>query len=580
MVTAMEKQRNNDQKFSKGNNAPDLILHGGTVITLDQSSAVVEAMAVREGKILAVGSSSELLENAKPETRLIDLRGRTVLPGFYDAHPHMDREGLKSLGGIPIDGLGSITEIVEVVSKAAAEAESGEWIILMPMGTPPLDYVSRPEQLREGRFPTRYDLDDAAPENPVYIRAVWGWWSHRPFPSVANSLALDIAGINRDTPPPYGVEILTNAKGEPTGVFLDRNFAPVIEYTLFKMLPKFSYADRVEGVYRASAAYSAVGTTSGYEGHGLTPAVIRAYREVHARGGLTVRIHAPYSMPTAAMNDERILDLLYHYGGTASERGMGDEMFRLEGVMLGNGNPNVAELLAKEYPYEQWAGHFIQALGPDERFIRFGIEAARLGLRVSRSVCYNLEEDLNAFEAIDKEVSIRDRRWVLMHFIQGTPEQLRRIKDLGMVVTAEPNFMYMASDRFELDKLGEKGIPLRELIDAGIPVALGTDNVPYSMLWTMWEALVRWDEDSKRCLGESGLTREEALRLATQNGHMLTWNENRYGTLEPGKIADFVILEENPLTCSENRIKDISVEATYVGGKSVYEKAAASAVPS
>lgn len=551
--------------------APDLILHSGKAITLDKASTATEAVSVRDGRIAAVGPSPELLRDAGPGTRRIDLAGRAVVPGFFDAHPHMDREGLKARGGIPIAGLRSVAEIVEVVRGAARSAGPGEWIVLMPMGDPPHDYVSQPEELREGRFPTRHDLDAVAPANPVCIRAVWGWWSRRPFPSVANSAALRLAGITRDTPAPYNVEIVKDARGEPTGVFLERNYAPVLEYTLFKTLPRFTHADRVEGVRLGSAAYSAAGTTSAYEGHGLTPEVISAYREVCERDQLTLRMHIPLSVPTAALDDRRVADLFYHYAGIASRRGLGDDMLRVEGITLDAADPRVAELIATGYPYEQWAGHFYQAL-PHERFVRLGIEAARLGLRVNCLVCYDLEYVLSAYEAIDREVSIRDRRWVAIHVVHATPAQMKRIKALGLVVTVTPNFLYMASDRFGLDQLRERGIQLRELIDAGIPVALSTDNVPYSMLWTMWEALARWDEDSKSRLGPSHLTREEALRLAVQNGHLLTGNEDRRGSLEPGKVADLVVLGDNPLTCPEDRIKDIPVELTMVGGRVVHER--------
>src|SRR5215475_10593453 len=166
--------------------SPDLILHGGKVITLDRSSRVTQAVAVRSGHIAAVGDDAALCKEAAPATRLIDLAGRSVLPGFFDAHPHADREGLKARGGIPIAG-------------AAQTTPAGEWIVLMPMGEPPHEYISRPEQLIDGRFPTRHDLDAVAPDHPVYIRAVWGWWSRRPFPSVANTLALEWAGVMRDT---------------------------------------------------------------------------------------------------------------------------------------------------------------------------------------------------------------------------------------------------------------------------------------------------------------------------------------------------------------------------------------------
>ncbi len=153
---------------------PDLILHGGKIITLDRGSRSGQAIAVRSGLVAAVGDDAALLKEAAPTTRLIDLHGRSVVPGLFDAHPHADREGLKARGGIPIVGLHSVADIVEVVTRAAETTPAGEWIVLMPMGEPPHDYISRPEQLTDGRFPTRHDLDAVAPDHPVYIRAVWG----------------------------------------------------------------------------------------------------------------------------------------------------------------------------------------------------------------------------------------------------------------------------------------------------------------------------------------------------------------------------------------------------------------------
>jgi predicted amidohydrolase YtcJ len=126
-----------------------------------------------------------------------------------------------------------VADIVDIVRRAAQTTPAGEWIVLMPMGEPPHEYISRPEQLTDGRFPTRHDLDAVAPDHLVYIRAVWGWWSRRPFPSVANSLALKRANVTRETPAPHNVEILKDARGEPTGIFLERNFVPILEYTLF-----------------------------------------------------------------------------------------------------------------------------------------------------------------------------------------------------------------------------------------------------------------------------------------------------------------------------------------------------------
>ncbi len=549
---------------------PDLILHGGKIITLDRGSRVAQAIAVRAGHVTAVGADPAVLADVAPTTRVIDLAGRSVLPGLFDAHPHADREGLKARVGIPIAGLHSVADIVAVVERAARKTPPGEWIVLMPMGEPPHEYVSRPEQLSEGRFPTRHDLDAVAPEHAVYIRAVWGWWSRRPFPSVANSLALTRAGVTRDTPAPHNVEIVKDARGEPTGVFLERNFVPVLEYTLFRDLPRFKYADRVESVRLGAHAYAVAGTTSLYEGHGLTPTVIRAYRENAERGALPLRMHTPVSMPSAAFDDKRLLDLFYHYAGVAGGRGRGDDFLRVEGINLGgHADVTVADIIAAGYPYDQWAGHFYQAM-TYERFVKLGVEAARLGLRVNCVVSRDLEYALSAYEAIDKEVPIRDRRWVVIHVNQASDAQIKRMKALGVVATVVPGFLWMAGDRYGLDNLGDEGIPIRRMLDAGVPVALSTDGVPYSMLWTAWEAIARWDEDGQRQLVESGLTRGEALRMAAQSGHLLTWNEDRYGSLETGKVADMAVLDEDPLACDLDRLKDIRVDRTFLGGKEVF----------
>lgn len=552
---------------------PDTIFRGGRVITLDARSTVAESVAVRGRRIAAVGDSAALLPAAGPKTRIIELAGRCVVPGFFDAHPHMDREGLKARGGIAITGLRSIAEILSVVRNAANKVKPGQWIVLMPMGDPPHDYIHRPEQLREGRFPDRRDLDAAAPDNPVYIRAVWGWWSLKPFPSVANSMALRLAGITRDTRAPHKVQIVKDSAGELTGIFLEENYAPVLEYTLFKVVPRFDRADRIESVRLGARAYVAAGTTTAYEGHGLTPEIIRAYRDVNERGELPIRVHAPFSLPTASMDDDRSADLLYHYASVASGRGMTDGMLTVEGLNLGAADPEVAKLIGPGYPYEQWAGHFYQALVP-ERVIRIGIQAARRGLRVNMAVSFavNLEYVLRAYEAINREVSIKGLRWVIMHVAHATAEQMDRIRALDVIVTLSPNYIYLFADRFGLDRLDHEGIPIRQFLDAGVTVALETDGVPYPMLFAVWEALARWDAVAQCRRGPSGLSRDQVLRLACQYGHRITWNEDQQGSIEPGRIADLAVLAEDPLTCAEERIKDIAVDFTMVDGALVWER--------
>jgi len=242
-----------------------------------------------------------------------------------------------------------------------------------------------------------------------------------------------------------------------------------------------------------------------------------------------------------------------------------------EGVCLDVADPRVACILACGYPYEHWAGHFCQALSQD-RLIALGVAAARLGLRVSVLVCYEIERVLHALEAIDAQVPIRDRRWVAVHVTAATAGQIARMKTLGLIATVTPGFMHTAKDRCDLHALGASGTPIRALLDARVPVALSTDGVPHSMRFAMWQALARWDSDSRTTLGPSGLTRREALRLATVAGHVLTGDEARRGPLAAGLDADFVVLAEDPLTCPLARLPAIGVDPTVVAGRVVYDR--------
>jgi predicted amidohydrolase YtcJ len=269
------------------------------------------------------------------------------------------------------------------------------------------------------------------------------------------------------------------------------------------------------------------------------------------------------------MDNPKIADILHHWADELRGRGSGDAMLRTEGVCVDVGDPTVAALIARHYPYEQWAGHFYQAL-PHDRFVELGVLAARLGFRLNCLVCYDLERVLRAYEAIDAQVAIRDRRWVIVHVIDASDDQIRRIKALGLIATVTPGFMHMASDRFGLATLRERGIPLRRLLDAGVPTALSTDGVPHSMLFALWQALARFDGDSNTRLGDSHLTREEALRLATVAGHVLTWEEGDRGPLAVGRAADCVVLDADPLGCELDAIKDIGVSRTFVAGREVH----------
>ena len=299
--------------------------------------------------------------------------------------------------------------------------------------------------------------------------------------------------------------------------------------------------------------------------------MIRAYRQVHESGDLTVRMHAPLSVPSATKSDAEIIELFFYWGAVASRRGAGDDTFRITGVNLDLGDPSLATALGSGYPYEQWAGFYYQGLS-DERFVRLGVAAVRAGLRISTLFCYDLERAIRLFEAIDREQSIRDLRCVAVHLSQGTDQQLQRIKDLGMAATMAPVILYEHAETFGIDNLGERALPARNILDVGIPVTLSTDNLPRpSMLWQMWEILARRSLSKGVNQSQSNLTRDEALRMAVQNGHFINWDEGQRGSIEPGKYADLAILDGDPLTCELDKLQDMAVTSTVVNGKFVHD---------
>ena len=239
-----------------GQNRPaDVVLRNGKIITLDRNSTITESIAVAGDRIVAVGPGAAMAAFTAPTTRTIDLRGKTVIPGLIDGHAHMDREGLKtvfpSLGRVR-----SIRDIRDRIAELARQKAPGEWIVTMPIGDPPF-YFDVPDILAEKRWPTRQELDAAAPNNPVLIRSIWGFWrSTPPLVACANTEALKRAGITRDTVSPLPeLKIQKDSNGDPTGVLIEDGMQPTAELIWFRKATEFSRADRARGLPIAARAY-------------------------------------------------------------------------------------------------------------------------------------------------------------------------------------------------------------------------------------------------------------------------------------------------------------------------------------
>jgi predicted amidohydrolase YtcJ len=552
--------------------AADVVLKNGKIITVDRAFTIAQAIAITGGRVAAVGPDAAMTPLTAPSTRVLDLQGRAVIPGLTDGHAHMDREALRevfpSLGRVR-----SIGDIQDRIAELARGKKPGEWIVTMPIGDPPY-YFDMPDLLAEKRWPTRHELDAAAPANPVYIRSIWGYWRGTfPLVSCANTEALKRAGITRDTVAP--VETLTiekDANGDPTGVFVEREMAPIAELIWFRQATTFTAADRLAALPKSARAYHAFGTTSVFEGHGIASEVLRVYKRARRDGALTMRATLAFSANWPAAGNPDIGSFVEAWAGWLGEPGLGDDMLKMGGLYVHAGRDAADDVRTTAAPYTGWAGFNYGHGLPRDKAKELLLACARNDIRPVMIGSGNLD----LYEEIDREISLVGRRWVISHFGTFSPRDVERIARMGLVLTAHTNnYLYKGLDaqarRLPAERHGEI-VPLRSLFAAGVPVALATDNVPVSLVLPIWQAIARTDYRTKeRVAPQEALGRAEALRCATNNGAYLTFDEGKKGSLEPGKLADLAVLSDDPLTVDEPKIADIRSLLTMVGGKVVHE---------
>lgn len=555
---------------------PDLILTNGNVVTVDSAFTIAEAVAIRGDRFVGVGTSEEIAALAGENTAVMDLRGRTVVPGFIDGHAHMDREGLKFIQP-SLDGVRSIDDVLRIVEREIATRQPGEWLLTMPLGDYPY-YDFGPESLADGRYPNRWDLDRVSPDNPVYIRGIWySWRGKPPIVSIANSRALELAGITRTTVPPHaGLEIVKDsATGEPTGVFIEQGPPGTMEFSLMAAAPRFTHEQRVAALRDSMRRYNAVGTTSVYEGHGISSVVLRAYKELWDAGTMTVRSTLALSPSWDSAPSAAIDELLAEWGVAANGTGIGDEWLTLSGIYAEVGTSPQLEIRKRQRPYPGWAGYGVdQVLSPQRATLsELVAAAARANLRVTGDAD-QLGRYLEAFSDLDETIPIADRRFVLMHVDFATAAQQRLIKSLGIVPTIITTRLWRdGSERTQdlpAERLNEY-VPLRSYVDNGIPFVLVTDNTPIQPLYALWAAIARTDTNTGDIIGpEQRISREDALRAFTINGAYLTFDEAERGSIELGKLADLAVLSDDVLSVPEEQIKNIGVLMTIVGGQVVH----------
>jgi predicted amidohydrolase YtcJ len=549
----------------------DLIVSGGTILTQNPSQPTAQALAVTDERIVAVGSTADIASLRGPQTRAIDLGGHTVLPGMCDSHAHLEREGLKGQR-LSLKGLRSIGDILSVIRAAAARAQPGTWIVTMPIGDPPY-FFGGPAILAERRMPTRHELDGVAPDNPVYISGSFNNWGEPPGYSALNSLALRKNGITGATVPPCpGVEIVKDANGEPTGVIIETNDRPTVEFDLLSAVPKFGWQGRLDAIRTSMKLYNAVGTTSAYEGHGSSAESLALYRHLWERGELSVRmslvVSPTWTNSVQAMRDLR--ELLPFARG----QGFGDHWLRVSGVFIGlNGNIAVRDAAMAALPDTSWSG-FTEHANTWSEYRDYVMAAAELGFRVHTIGSANLDKLLPIWAEADERFGIKDKRWVLEHVAIVNAADVATIKRLGVHVTSIPSkTFWKRGSRLASTYAGagEFVIPYRTFLNEGIPLALGTDNVPISQFFPLWNATARETRSGEVVGPGQRLTIPEALPLVTSEGAKLSFDEHRKGMLRAGMLADFAVLDRDLLSTPPDRIKDVVARTTVVGGRIVHD---------
>lgn len=537
--------------------AANLILINGKIVKVDASFGIAEAVAVKDGRVLAVGSTEEIKGLKGSKTEVIDLKGKMVLPGLYDSHLHMISTGnTLTIINCRTPPMRSIADIAAAVKEKADKAKHGEWIIGRGWDQ---------AKLIDHRNPTRYDFDKAAPKNPVILTRTCGHLA------VVNSKALEVAGITKDTPQPVGGRIVKDEKGEPTGMLEESPAMTLVR----SHIPPDDIEKKVTEIKAASDAFKAVGITSVIEA-GITEDEMVAYQLALERGLLEVRVN---TMLKAINEDEPTEKSLERINRFPMITGYGNDMIRFQGLkLLIDGGIGGKTALLRE-PYEGDPKTYGLLTVPVEKLQKLVDAANRRGMLVGIHCAGGRAMDivLEAFKKTDKIKAIKGRRFYLIHAYQPSDENFETCRQLGVQVASQPSFLYYLGDSY-YENVGPKRSewlkPHRAWIDEEVMVAAGTDSpvTPYPPFPSLWAAIARRTEVKGTQMGkEQRVTRVEAIRMYTINGARLTFEESLKGSLEPGKLADMVIIDRDILTCQEDDIKDTKVLRTFLGGKTVYK---------
>jgi len=524
---------------------------------VDDSFSLAQAVAVKGGRVQAVGSTEEIRKLAGKGTEVVDLKGRTAMPGLYDSHLHVVSTGTAlQMINCRTPPMMSIEDMKKAVAEKVKQAKPGEWIQGRGWDQ---------AKLAEHRNPSRWDLDGVSPDNPVVLTRTCGHLL------VANSVALKIAGVTKKTKDPVGGRIVRDAKGEPTGMLEE---SPAMNLVRLHV-PPVGIPETMKAIKTACKSFNEVGITSVIDA-GDTEDEMVAYQLLREQGGLTCRVNV---MLRSIQEGEPVEESVKRVENFPMITGMGDELLRFQGLkILIDGGVGGRTALLRE-PYEGTPDNSGILTVPAENLQKLVDAANRRGMLCGIHCAGGKAMDivLDAYRKTDKVKPIKGRRFYLIHAYQPSEDNFKTCRELGVLVASQPSFLYYLGDSYHENVGSQRSEwlkPHRAWIDHGVVVGGGTDSpvTPYPPFPSLWAAIARRTEVKGTQMGkEQRVTREEAIRMYTVNGAYLSFEEDLKGSLEPGKLADMVILDRDILTCPEDDIRDTRVLRTFLGGKTVFK---------
>ena len=522
---------------------PDLVLLNGRIFTIDDEQPRAEALAVKNGRFIAVGSSNDIRPLVMRNTEVVDAEGMTVTPGFIDAHSHPSGAGVSELIHVNVD-LRSISEIKEALRDRASITPEDQWVI---------GFKYDDTKLREGRPLNRTDLDAAVPRNPVMVRHRGG------HTAVYNSQAFELAGVSAETPDPEGGAFYRE-NGELTGRVAER-----ARNVFDGLIPSGSTREqRQAGVRLISELMTKSGLTSVHQTGGSTDDMI-AYQDARVAGEMRFRM---YLFPRGG---------LYRNLKEAGVRtGFGDEWLRIGAVKYAADGSASERTMRMSTPYVGRPDDYGILTMSQEEIHEVAEDAHRNGFQIAIHANGDVTIDLvlNAYERIQRLWPRPDARHRIEHCSLVNPDLLQRIKAVGAIPA--PFYTYI---HYHGNKWVEYGpekmrwmFAHRSFLDYGIPVAPASDYTPgpYEPLMAIQSMVTRKDFDGRVWGPNQRVSVDEAMRICTMNGAYASFEEGIKGSITAGKLADFVILGDDPHEVDPDHIKEIRIVRTVVGGETMY----------